>query len=72
MRDKLERYQRAKTPIKFNMAIQAVFMQSKDEDILTVPPVYLVTDQQEVYQDTDLNYVLTGSAIQLGDRITAF
>ena len=72
MHEKLRRYQTAKIPIKFNMAIQAVFMQAKDHDLVTVPPVYLVTDQDELYPESDLSALLTTFAGHLGTRITAF
>ena len=72
MRDYILRYQRARKPIKFNMAIHVDFMQATDESIVTFPPVVLVTDQQEVYQDTDVEELLKTCAEQLGDRIVSY
>ena len=72
MRDYILRYQRARKPIKFNMSIHIDFMQATDESIVTFPPVVLVTDQQEVYQDTDVEELLKMCATQLGDRIVSY
>ena len=72
MHEKLYRFQNAKKPIKFNMSLHAVFVQAKDEEITTHPPIVLVTEQHEVYMDTDIDEILSACAIQLGDRIVAF
>ena len=72
LREKLLRYQRAKRPIKFNMSIFVIFQQSIDENITTFPPVVLVTEQFEIYADTDIDTVLSTCSLQLQNRITAF
>ena len=68
----LERYKRARKPIKFNMSIHVEFVQATDDTLVTQPPIVLVTPQQEVYQDTDIASVLADCAKQLGDRIEAY
>ena len=72
MRNNILRYQRRRKPIKFNMAIHVDFMQATDESIVTFPPVVLVTDQMEVFQDTDVDELLKKCAVALGDRIVAY
>ena len=72
MRDNIRRYQRRRKPIKFNMSIFVDFMQATDESIVTFPPVVLVTDQMEVYQDTDVDELLKKCAVALGDRIVSY
>ena len=72
MTDFLVRYQRAKKPIKFNMSVHVDFVQGTDASIVTFPPVVLVTEQHEVYQDTDLVQLMRDCAVQLGDRIVAY
>ena len=47
-------------------------MQATDESIVTFPPVVLVTDQMEVYHDTDVDELLTKCAVALGDRIVSY
>ena len=54
------------------MSIFVDFMQATDESIVTFPPVVLVTDQMEVYQDTDVDELLKKCAVELGDRIVSY
>lgn len=54
------------------MSVHVEFVQTTDETIVTYPPIVLVTDQQEVYQDTDLEDQLKNCAQLLGDRIVAY
>ena len=72
MREYLERYQRARRPIKFNMSLHIEFVQATDDTIVTSPPVVLVTPQHEVYAATDINSVLSDCVKQLDDRIVEF
>ena len=72
MQNYILRYQRRREPIKLNMSIHLDFMQATDNSIVTFPPVVLVTDQQEVYQDTNVNKLLKTFAMQLGDRIMSY
>ena len=72
MRNYLSRYQRDRQLIKYNCSLHVEFVQSKDESIVTVPPIVLVTDQQTVSADTDIGLQLNGCAQQLGDRIVSY
>ena len=72
MKDKLLRYQKSLTPVKLNMTIIIMFEQGKDPSIVTDPPVHLVTDQFEVFADTDIDDLLVDCASQLADRIVAY
>ena len=72
MQNYILRYQRRQEPIKLNMSIHLDFMQATDESIVTFPPVVLVTDQQEVYQDTNVNELLKTCATQLDNRIMSY
>ena len=48
------RYQQKHLALKFNMALHIKFEKAADPSIVTDPPIVLVTEQFEVYEDTDI------------------
>ena len=72
MRKQIERYQRAKRPIKFSMSLYCDFVQATDESIITFPPAVLVTEQLEVDVGTNLDTVFSKCIQQLIDRVAAY
>ena len=54
------------------MSLHVKFEQAVDPSIVTVPPVVLVTEQFEVYEDTDIPELLKICSEQLQNRIDSY
>ena len=50
----LERYRAKRRAFKFNMSLHVNFEKAVDSCIKTISPAVLVTEQLEVYSDTDI------------------
>ena len=72
MHGKLSRLRMTRPALKLNMAIHCTFEQEKDRTVITFPPVVLVTEQLEIYPDTDLDHLLKLCSDQLQNRIAAY
>ena len=57
---------------KFNMAIHSIFQQENDETIITEPPVVIVTEQFEVYSDSNLDIILQTCSEKLENLNAAY
>ena len=72
MKSYIENYRDEHTSLKFNMSIHVNFVKAVDASIVTDPPVVLVTEQMEVYDDTDIDELLSICSQQLINRIEAY
>ena len=72
MRDHLDQYRLDNHALKFNMSLHINFEQSTDPDIVTTPPAVLVTEQFEIYMDTNITDLLHEAAKQLENRIECY
>ena len=72
MRGKLQVYRKKHHALKFNMSLHVKFEQTVDPSIITIPPVVLVTEQFEVYEDTDIPELLKICSEQLQNRIECY
>ena len=66
------RYQQKYLAFKFNMALHIKFEKAADPSIVTDPPVVLVTEQFEVYEDTDIKELLYLCSLQLQNRVESY
>ena len=58
MEYQLHQYREEHHALKFNMSIHVAFEQATDPSIVTEPAVVLVSEQFEVYADTDITELL--------------
>ena len=58
MENHLDRYRQTRQALKFNMSIHVNFEKVVDPSVTTIPPAVLVTEQFEVYADTDICEIL--------------
>ena len=58
--------------MKFNMVLYAVYRKLADPGIITSPSIKLITEQFEVYADTDIDQVLDRCITQLDNRVESF
>ena len=68
----LQRYRTKRRTMKFNMSLHVNFEKSVDPSVITVPPAVLVTEQFEVYTDTDIEECLRECSRQLQNRIDCY
>ena len=52
---RITNFLRTNRALKYNMAFHVVLEKSTDPDVVTDPPVVLVSEQLEVYANTDIN-----------------
>ena len=64
-----DRYRQAHQALKFNMSLHVNFEKAVDPSIVTIPPAVLVTEQLEVYADTDISDLLREASKQLKNHI---
>ena len=72
MQRHLDRYRQAHQALKFNMSLHANFEKAADPSIVTIPPAVFVTEQFEVYADTDIEDLLREASKQLQNRIESY
>ena len=65
-------YQHKRQACKFNMSLHVVFEKAADPSIVTTPPAVLVTEQFEVYEDTNIVELLTLCSQQLQNVIECY
>ena len=58
MKGHLDRYRQTLHALMLNMSLHVNFEKAVDSTVTTVPPALLVTEQFEVYGDTDINELL--------------
>ena len=68
----LQRYRTKRRIFKFNMSLHVNFEKAVDPSIVTTPPAVLVTEQFEVYPDTDIKECLEECSHQLQNRIECY
>ena len=54
------------------MSLHVKFEQSTDSSIVTQPPVVLITEQFEVYDETDISELLRECSKQLQNKIEGY
>ena len=69
---RITNFLRTNRALKYNMALHVVLEKSTDPDILTDPPVVLVSEQLEVYANTDINTTLETTFRQLKNRVELY
>ena len=72
MASRLKQYRQTEQSLKFSMSIHVNFEQSVDSSIVTDPPAVLVSEQFEIYADTDIDETLKLAAKQLENRIETY
>ena len=72
MEGHIRRYQQKRQALKFNMVLRVMFEQATDPSIVTNPAVPLLTEQFEVYEDTDVDELLNLCSLQLQNRIESY
>ena len=72
MRGRIERFSVNNSACKINMSLFAIFQQETDPSIVTTTPVVFLTEQFEIYADTDINQILQTCASQLENRIETY
>ena len=72
MSDKIIDFQKLNKALKFNMALHVIFEKSMNPEVKTDPAVCLVSEQLEVYADTDLSKLLDFVKKQLIDQIDTY
>ena len=72
MKHELQQYQSKHHALKFNMALQLLFVKATDPDEVTPAPVCLVTEQFEVYADTNVMSQLVKAKKALLNQIDTF
>ena len=72
METRLQRYVKKYKAIKFNMSLHVIFEQAVDPEIVTSPPVVLVTEQFECYANADIGKRLQECSKQLENRIESY
>ena len=68
----LQHYREKELALKFHMSLHVNFEQATDPSIVTVPPAVLVSEQFEVYADTDIDDILLEVAKQLKNRVEVY
>ena len=69
MKRHIIRDQQQRHALKFNMSLYIIFEKATDASIVTEPPVVLVSEQMEVYEDTDVDETLKLTAEQLVNHV---
>ena len=69
MKNHLDQYCRERKALKFNMSLHVNFEKAVDPSFVTIPHAVLVTEQFEVYADTDIEDLLRDASKQLQNRI---
>ena len=72
MESKLEQYREDERALKFSMSLHVNFEQAVDSSIITNPPVVLLSEQFEVYADSDIDEILKVTFNQLTNRIETY
>ena len=72
MKEKILKYRNVRKALKFNMSLHIHFEKAVDSSIITDPPVVLVTEQMEVYMETDIDELLLISTTELVNRIETY
>ena len=72
MEYQLYQYREEHHALKFNMSLHIVFEQATDSSITTEPAVVLVSEQFEVYADTNIDEILGEVSRQLKNRIETY
>ena len=72
MEQYIQRYRTKQRALKFNMSLYVNFEKAVDPSVVTVPPAVLVTEQFEVYTDTDIKECLQDCSRQLQNRIECY
>ena len=73
MKEKIREQRSLKKAIKFNMSLHTMFQQATDESIKTDPPVVLVTEMFELFEDDDdIDEILDFCSKQLQNRIISY
>ena len=72
MKNHLDQYRRERRALKFNTSLHANFEKAVDPSIVTIPPAVLVTEQFEVYADTDIEDLLREASKQLQNYIETY
>ena len=72
MKGHLEEYQQQRRACKFNMSLHVLFEKAADPSVVSDPPVVLISEQMELYEDTDVNELLTTTSEQLANRIETY
>ena len=72
MENHLDQYRRERRALKFNTSLHANFEKAVDPSIVTIPSAVLVTEQFEVYADTDIEDLLHEASKQLQNCIESY
>ena len=72
MEYQLHQYREEHHALKYNMSLHIVFEQATDPSTITEPAVVLVSEQFEVYTDTDITELLQETSKQLQNRIESY
>ena len=72
MSSKIIDFQKVNKALKFDMALHVIFEKATSQDIKTDPPVCLVSEQLEVYADTNLSKLFDFVKKQLVDQIDTY
>ena len=69
---KLEKFRNRRKALKFNLKLEIVFEKSDDEEIYTDPPIFIYTQQHELYTASPTAEVLQDMAKELMENIEKF
>ena len=72
MEYQLHQYREEHHALKYNMSLHIVFEQATDPSTITEPAVVLVSEQFEVYADTDITELLQETSKQLQNRVGTY
>ena len=72
MKEQVIKFLKKQHALNFNMSLHINFEKATDASIITDPPVVLVSEQREVYEDTDVDETLKITTEQLIDRIETY
>ena len=72
MEYQLYQYRKDVQALKFNMSLHIVFEQATDPSIVTEPAVVLVSEQFEVYANTNISEALQEVSKQLKNRVESY
>ena len=72
MKGHITQYHQERHALKFNMSLHVNFEKATDPEVTTEPPIVFVSEQMEVYENTDIDELLTICSEQLQNRIEVY
>ena len=65
----MKHYREVRRAVKFNISLHVIFKKAADSSLVSDSSAVLVSEQMDLYEDTDINELLKRTAAQLVNRI---